>query len=194
MKHTRFSIPVLLTCFSLLSACALRGGPGDRPDDQPPQLVVAKQRDADGRVLYEWDRPGAFGKVVGHRKVLGDAACIMGRPDLESLGYHPLAKDADGQPILGGGYFCAVKAQGDKPAAESPQLVRVNGVLGWNQPRLFGAVPNAHKARGDAVCAKAQQGFEAAAFHPDAKDETGQPIVGGGFFCAPQRLSVRATG
>lgn len=192
MKHINFSLPALFACISLLPACAFWASPSDQPSDQPPQLVVAKQSDANGRTLYEWDRPQAFGKVVGDRKVLGDAACIMGRPDLEALGYHALAKDAEGKSIPGGGYFCGVKPQGDRPAAQPPQLLWVNGVLGWNQPSLFGAVPEVHKARGDAVCSKAQPGFDAAAFHPEAKDETGQPIVGGGFFCAPKRQSVSA--
>jgi hypothetical protein len=125
---------------------------------------------------------------------MGDAACLMGRPDLEALGYHALAKDAQGVAIPGGGYFCGVKSGGDRPAPEAPMLVRTNGVLGWNQPSLFGAVPDEHKARGDAVCHKAQPGFEAAAYHPAAKDEAGKAIVGGGFFCAPKRHGMKAVG
>jgi hypothetical protein len=103
--------------------------------------VLGKQRDATGRVIYEWDRPAAFGKVVGQRKVLGDAACLMGRADLEALGFHPFAKDAEGSHIPGGGYFCAVKERKGKAAPTAPMLVRTNGVLGWDQPGLFGEVP-----------------------------------------------------
>lgn len=178
----------------MLTACSFTPKMGDGPTEPAPQLVEGKQRDASGRIIYEWDRPSAFGKVSGQQKVLGDAACLMGRVDLEALGYHPRAKDANGSPILGGGYFCVVKERKDKPAPTAPKLVRTNGVLGWDQPVLFGAVPAEHKARGDAVCAKAQPGFEAAAYHPAAMDESGQAIVGGGFFCAPRRNTANAIG
>ena len=178
----------------LLSACSVTPKMGDEPTDPPPQLVLGKQRDATGRVIYEWDRPAAFGKVVGQRKVLGDAACLMGRADLEALGFHPFAKDAEGSHIPGGGYFCAVKERKGKAAPTAPMLVRTNGVLGWDQPGLFGEVPEEHKIRGDAVCSKAQPGFEAAAYHPAAQDEAGKPLKGGGFFCAPKRNGSSAIG
>ena len=193
-KNLFLSAPAGLLCSFLLSACALTPSVGDAPSDSPPQLVAGTQRDASGRVIYQWDRPHAFGRVQGERKVLGDAACLMGRADLEAVGYHAMAKDADGGAIPGGGYFCAVKSRGEKPAAQAPQLMRSNGVLGWNQPGLFGAVPEAQKARGDAVCHKAQLGFEAVAYHPSALDEAGRAIVGGGFFCAPKRQAAKALG
>lgn len=185
---------ILAAFIGMLFGCSVSPVIGDEPSDPPPQLVEGKQRDAIGRILYEWDRPSAFGKAVGERKILGDAACLMGRPDLEALGFHPLAKDADGIAIPGGGYFCGVKSLGDQPAPEAPILIRTNGVWGWNQPRLFGAVPVEHKARGDAVCEKAQSGFEAAAYHPNARNEAGKPIAGGGFFCAPKRNIAKAIG
>lgn len=194
IKKTSFSLLTVAVCLFCLSACSISPKMGEAPADQPPQLVAGTERDASGRVIYQWDRPSAFGKLDGERKVLGDAACLMGRPDLEALGYHPKAKDEQGQPIQGGGYFCVVKARGDQPGSEAPMLVRTKGVLGWNQPGLFGAVPGAHKARGDSICAKSQPGFEAIAFHPAAKDEAGKPVPGGGFFCAPKRNGARAFG
>lgn len=194
MKNLLISSPAWAVCLCLLSACSVSPQVGNVPSDSPPQLVAGTQRDAGGRVIYQWDRPQAFGRLNGERKVLGDATCLMGRPDLEALGFHPLAKDAQGLPIPGGGYFCEPKARGDQPASTAPMLVRTNGVLGWNQPGLFGAVPEAHKARGDSVCQKAQPGFDAAAYHPAAKDESGKPVVGGGFFCAPKRQAVKAVG
>ncbi len=193
-KKRFFYVPAGFLCSVLLAACSLTPTVGEVPSDKPPQLVVGTQRDSSGRAIYQWDRPQAFGRVQGERKVLGDAACLMGRADLEAVGYHPLAKDAEGVAIPGGGYFCAVKSRGDKPAAQSPQLVRSQGVLGWNQPGLFGAVPEAQKTRGDDVCHKVQPGFEAAAYHPTALDEVGQSIAGGGFFCAPKRQPTKALG
>lgn len=183
-----------LLCCALLTACSVTPQVGDAPSDAPPQLVAGSQRDPSGRVIYQWDRPQAFGQVQGERKLFGDASCLIGRPDLEAVGYHPLAKDAEGLVIPGGGYFCGVKSRGDRPAAQVPQLVRTRGVLGWNQPGLFGAVPEAYKVRGDAVCNKAQRGHEAAAYHPSALDDAGQAIVGGGFFCAPKRQAAKALG
>lgn len=188
------SVSILLFTCSLLAGCSVTPTVGDAQSDTPPQLVAGSQRDASGRVIYQWDRPQAFGRVQGERKVLGDAACLLGRVDLEAVGFHSQAKDADGAPIPGGGYFCAVKSRGDRPAEQAPQLVRTRGVLGWNQPGLFGAVPEAQKARGDAVCNKAQPGFEAAAYHPAALNEAGQAIAGGGFFCAPKRQTPKALG
>lgn len=193
-KNLFLPVSAGLLCCVLLVACAVTPSVGDVPSDPPPQLVAGTQHDASGRVIYQWDRPQAFGRVQGERKVLGDAACLIGRVDLEAVGYHPLAKDAEGVFIPGGGYFCAVKSRGDTPAAQAPQLVRSNGVLGWSQPGLFGAVPAPHKARGDAVCDMAQPGFEAAAYHPAALDEVGRAIVGGGFFCAPKRQATKALG
>jgi hypothetical protein len=194
MKNHHVSFVVMAAFAALLSGCSVNPKLSQSPTDPPPQLVAGTQRDNNGRVVYEWSRPNAFGKVSGRQKVLGDAACLMARVDLEAFGYHPSAKDADGVVIPGGGYFCGVKAHGERPAGQAPRLVRSDGVLGWNEPRLFGAVPPAQQARGNALCAQAQTGFEAAAYHPSAQDETGQAIVGGGFFCAPQRPSVRAMG
>jgi len=194
MNNLSVTAPLTALCLSFLQACAFAPPIGENPSDTPPQLIAGSQRDASGRVLYEWDRPGAFGKVTGLQKVFGDAACLMGRADLEAVGYHPFAKDANGQPIPGGGYFCRLKDRGDKPSAQAPMLVKTNGVLGWDQPSLFGAVPKEHKLRGDAVCEKAQPGYEAVAYHPAAKDEKGEPIFGGGFFCAPQKNSAIVIG
>lgn len=194
MKNTYVSFALMTTFVALLSGCSVNPQLALSPTDPPPQLVAGTQRDNNGRVVYEWSRIGSFGKVAGRQKVLGDATCLMARVDLEALGYHPSAKDADGMVIPGGGYFCGVKPHGERPAEQAPRLVRSDGVLGWNEPRLFGAVPPEHKARGDALCVQAQMGYEAVAYHPRAQDETGQAIVGGGFFCAPKRPSGRAIG
>lgn len=182
----------LMSTLLLVSACATSPQMADAPKDPAPQLTGTGQKDASGRELYAWSNAESFGQVKGQQKVLGDASCLMARADLEAAGYHPMAKDASGKTIVGGGYFCVVKANGDKPAAEAPMLVRTAGVLGWDRPSAFGSVPPSEQARGNALCAKAQAGYEAAAYHPQAKDQMGKPIAGGGFFCAPKRDGVRA--
>lgn len=185
---------MMVSVAAVLSGCAVSARLGETPASEAPQLVAGNLRDASGRIVYEWNRPDAFGKVSGRQKVLGDATCLMARVDLEALGYHPSAMDAEGQLIPGGGYLCGVKATGNQPGEQAPTLVRSNGVLGWNEPRLFGVVPLGQQARGDALCAKVQTRFEAVAYHPRAQDEAGQMIEGGGFFCAPKRSSARVMG
>jgi hypothetical protein len=159
---------------------------GAKPDANPPQLVLSGQKDKDNRELHTWDRPGAFGKVTGQQKVLGDMACMIARIDLEAIGYHPKAKDASGAEMPGGGYFCAQKSHGDQPAATAPRLVMVNGILGWDRPSAFGLVPKALKSNGQQVCARAGSNLEAIAYHPTARDLQNNLIEGGGFFCAPK--------
>lgn len=183
---------LLLASAVLVSACNTMPQMADVPRDPAPQLTVTDQKDADGRDLLTWSNASSFGKVSGQRKVLGDATCLMARADLESAGYHPAAKDVSGTPITGGGYYCVVKARGDKPAETAPMLVDTQGVMGWDMPSAFGAVPESEQARGNAVCAQAQAGYEAAAYHPMAKDASGKPIPGGGFFCAPKRNGGKA--
>lgn len=185
-----FSLTVLqisvamITAFSLSNAVAQVGA---KPDATPPQLVLSGQKDKDNRELHTWDRPGAFGKITGQQKVLGDMACMVARIDLEAIGYHPKAKDASGAEMPGGGYFCALKSHGDQPAAIAPRLVIVNGILGWDRPSAFGLVPKALRANGQQICARAGSNLEAIAYHPTARDLQNNLIEGGGFFCAPTK-------
>lgn len=178
---------------ALGAACATAPAPrmGAAPDGTPPQLVKTERKDpATGRVLLDWDRPGAFGDVAGDLKNHGDAACMAARADLEALGFHPLAKDENGKPLPGGGYYCFPKANGDKPDAVAPRLV-VSGkrdpngreLLAWDRPNAFGRVPAELQVRGDVACMLGHIAFEAIAYHPAALDEKGQPLPGGGFFC-----------
>lgn len=173
-----------------ISATHVAAQVGEKPDNNPPKLILSGQKDKDNRELHTWDRPGAFGKVEGQQKVLGDIACMMARVDLEAIGYHPKAKDASGTEMPGGGYFCARKSHGDQPASLAPRLVTVNGILGWDRPNAFGMVPPDLKAKGQQVCDRAGNGLEAIAYHPRARDQKLKVIEGGGFFCAPkaQRL------
>jgi hypothetical protein len=179
-------ISLLGGCLASLSACTTLPELGDLPDEVPPQSVAKGEVDSEGRVILTWDRPSAFGKISGERKALGDAACLLARIDLEAFGYHPRAKDVDGNEMPGGGYFCVRKASGDKPGPVPPMLVVRDGIVRWDLPAAFGAVPPGEKARGDAVCAVFLPSHEAFGYHPDARDEAGRAIDGGGFFCGPR--------
>lgn len=175
--------------FSQFSLPKFSFGPkvGETPADEPPKLVASGDRDKSGRDLFTWDRPEAFGKVPADKQVLGSATCLTARVDLEAIGYHPRAKDSNGRDLSGGGFLCAVKANGDKPSESHPRLARANGIWGWDNPSAFGAVPQEAKSRGDAICAKAGATLEAIGYHPQARNEQNAPIVGGGFFCAPRK-------
>lgn len=54
---------------------------------------------------------------------------------------------------------------------------------GWDKPAAFGPVPTNLQATGDALCKQAQY-QRAIGYHPQAKDLTGQPILGGGYLCS----------
>lgn len=185
-------LPVAVATITALSVGNAVAQVGAKPDATPPQLVLSGQKDKDNRELHTWDRPGAFGKVTGQQKVLGDMACMIARVDLEAIGYHPKAKDATGAEMPGGGYFCAQKSHGDQPAAIAPRLVVVNGILGWDRPSAFGLIPKALKANGQQICSRAGSNLEAIAYHPTARDLQNNLIEGGGFFCAPKPQRVVA--
>lgn len=163
---------------------------GEKPDAVAPQLVPSKQTDSKGRALLAWDRPGAFGKVPEALQVRGDVACMLADVKLEAIAYHPQARGGDGAPIQGGGFYCFPKKQGDSPAERAPRLVRESGSLVWDRPSAFGKVPSNLQGRGDTVCGKGQQ---AIAYHPSALNEQGQPITGGGYFCAVRQAKAGET-
>jgi hypothetical protein len=187
MRFNRFNFcgPALIAV--TLVGCAGTVKIGESPSETPPQLVMTGERDQGGRELSTWDRPDAFGPVPADKRVLGSATCLTARVDLEAIGYHPKARDGSGREMPGGGFICAVKASGDQPAATPPRLIRTNGVLGWDNPSAFGAVPPDTKGRGDATCAKADRSLEAIGYHPTARSEQNAAIVGGGFFCTPKK-------
>lgn len=187
MWSSKFVAGGFLLTGAILGGCASAPQIGEASDSNPPQLTATGERDKSGRELLTWDRPGAFGKVPADKKVLGNAACLLARVDLEAIGYHPRAKDGAGKEMPGGGFFCAIKAHGDKPSDTPPRLVRTNAVLGWDNPAAFGAVPTDVKSRGDAICRQAGAQLEAVGYHPQARNEQNTPIVGGGFFCGPRK-------
>lgn len=188
MKSRIFSLTALsFGCSILAFGCALTPQMGQEPDPVPPQLTLSGEKDKIGRELLTWDRPDAFGKVPDDKKVLGNATCLLARVDLEAIGYHPRAKDSSGKEMPGGGFFCAIKPEGDQPSVNPPRLVRTNEVLGWDNPAAFGAIPEEVKSRGDAICRQAGAQLEAVGYHPQARSEQNTPIVGGGFFCGPKK-------
>jgi hypothetical protein len=157
---------------------------GEQPDALAPRLVQSMTVAGDAPPVTSWDRPAAFGKVPAQLQARGDAACMLAGIGQQAIAYHPQAQGVDGQTLAGGGFFCAPKKSGDRPDDVAPRLVRVDGVLGWDRPAAFGAVPPALRSRGNAVCASVDAQQQAIGYHPVAQDEKGQPIQGGGFFCA----------
>lgn len=181
----KFSKMILLGSLAL-SACTTTPRVGELPGSAAPQLVREGRQDASGRELLRWDRPGAFGRVTGTQKITGDIACMMAGIEFEAIGYHPKARDVSGKEMPGGGYYCAAKANGDKPDATAPRLVRTDGLLGWDRPSAFGRVPEQARERGNRICQQANPNFQAIGYHPFARLENGNAIIDGGFFCVPK--------
>ena len=94
--------PMLLWGVVGFSVVGCAAGPGDKPADNPPRLVVANN-------LTLWDNVAAFGPVPESQKVAGQAVCgSLDTADAKykATGYHPGAIGVDGQPFPDGGYFC----------------------------------------------------------------------------------------
>jgi hypothetical protein len=81
---------------------------------------------------------------------------------------------------------------GNKPDQVAPQLVTTRGLLGWDRPGEFGYVPAEVMARGVRICKAVEADLVPVGFHPNAKDESGQTIVGGGFYCASKAAFLLA--
>lgn len=178
-KHITF---VLALC-GLLAGCAVPAIVGKQPSETAPQLVKIFNKDL-GQEIITWDNQFLFGPVPAKLQASGDVACMRARVDLQAAGYHPRAKDVQGQVLAGGGYYCYPKASGSAPDVQPPKLAVIDGVLGWDRPSAFGAVPADQKARGDEVCERFTKGMKAIAYHPQAQQQDGRAIAGGGFFCA----------
>lgn len=162
---------------------------GDVPGEKPPKIAERVANSEENRRLFVWDRPSAFAKVPQDKQALGDFICAKGRIDLYATGYHPGALDKDDKPIPGGGYYCEKKQNGDKPHAQPPRIARKEGIAGWDRPSAFGAVPKALIETGNKSCRAVGSSLEAIGFHPEAQDEQGRPVNGGGYLCGPQLKS-----
>lgn len=107
-SKTKSVLFVSLTVIGALAGCAVAPMVGSKPGDVPPRIVV-DPKDAKNRT---WDNPGAFGPVPAELAAKGQAVCgSLDTKDahFQAIGYHPLAKDLDGKPFAGGGYFCVAK-------------------------------------------------------------------------------------
>lgn len=173
----------LLTVVVMLGACATPAIVGKQASETAPQLVKILNKDL-GQEIITWNNPFLFGPVPKKLQATGDVACLRVRVDMQAVGYHPKAKDLNGQELSGGGYYCYPKARGSEPDTQPPRLIVMDGVLGWDRPVAFGAVPADQQARGDMVCARFATDMKAMAYHPQAQQQNGQVIPGGGFFCA----------
>lgn len=79
---------------------------------------------------------------------------------------------------------CAVNPVGDSYGSTAPKLTRIDNILGWDNPSNFGPVPADKAAAGASTCAMLPGGdYKATGFHPSAKAENGQTLVGGGYYC-----------
>jgi len=101
MRMRSKKTPTVLACMiPLLVGCATCV-PGDTPGPVPPRIVAGD----DGRV---WDHPSAFGKVPSELQAEGDAFC-RGNDLKRAIGYHPDARDFNGNRFPKGGFFCVCR-------------------------------------------------------------------------------------
>lgn len=84
-----------------------------------------------------------------------------------------------------GGYY-GKDAITDRPNLDNPpKLVRTttDNLLEWDRPSAFGRVPPQLQARGNVVCSILGKDVTALGYNPNAQDQYGKTIPGGGFFC-----------
>jgi hypothetical protein len=184
MMNRKISISLLsLILVGSLVACATPAIVGSKASDKAPQLIKVTNQVAGADDIVTWDNPFLFGPVPQKLQLAGDIACMRARVDLQAMGYHPKARDLQGNELGGGGYYCYPKNHGDAPHSIPPRLQMMDGVLGWDRPAAFGKVPNDLKQRATSVCERFDKNTIAIAYHPGAQAENGQVIAGGGFLC-----------
>lgn len=91
-----------------LSACVMAPSIGSAPSETPPKIII----DPADNKSRTWDNPSAFGPVPASEAARGAKTCsTLDRDNVKfaALGYHPKAKNIDGKPFEGGGFFCAPK-------------------------------------------------------------------------------------
>lgn len=77
---------------------------GDRPQALPPKLTRVSG-------VTGWDRPAAFGRVPEALITKGRSVCGAMGPNMDAIGFHPEAANAQGKKIRGGGFLCGPAAQ-----------------------------------------------------------------------------------
>lgn len=104
------SMPLAMIAALLTSACVAIPNAvsvGDQPAATPPQLV----KSADGKSIV-WNDPKAFGPVPADLVEKGAQTCSQFNNDKQTfyaLGYHPAARDQDGNAFKEGGFFCVMR-------------------------------------------------------------------------------------
>lgn len=89
-----------MSVLTLFAGCTtVPGGPSDKAADTPPQIVTNKDQQ------NVWNNPTAFGPVPKEFQAVGDQIC-QASGFTRATGYHPKAKDVNGNPIPIGGFFC----------------------------------------------------------------------------------------
>lgn len=95
--------------------------------------------------------------------------------------------------LVGSLVACATPAiVGTKASDKAPQLIKVpsqaggSDVVTWDNPFLFGPVPEKLQSAGDIACMRARVDLHAMGFHPKAKDLEGKELAGGGYYCYPK--------
>lgn len=107
MKFTK-DILIMAACVGTLSACSLAPTIGARPADIPPQII----NNPDDPSVRIWDKPSAFGPVPSQLAAKGQATCASlntKETQYQAIGYHPKAKNFEGQTMTEGGYLCYPK-------------------------------------------------------------------------------------
>lgn len=67
-----------------------------------------------------------------------------------------------------------------------PRLVKIDGVVGWDNPSAFGPVPKGLQTTGDSICATINtrwKTYHATGYHSKAQDLNGVPFERGGYYC-----------
>jgi len=183
IKHINAIFTAFLLILSLITG-SMAAAQSD-PAETPPQMSELIPKTEENRQLVTWDNPSAFGSVPPNLQAIGDFICAKGRIDLYAVGFHPKAKDKDGNEIPGGGYLCDRKSTGDQPHEEPPRLALQGNLMGWDRPSAFGLIPQSLLNQARLQCLNSGPKLDAIGYHPRALDEKGRRIPGGGYLCGP---------
>ena len=85
-----------------------------------------------------------------------------------------------------GNMYYDKSAISDQPDLQNPpRLYRAgnHNQLEWDRPAAFGRVPPHLQARGNVVCSILGKDVTALGYNPNAIDQNGKTIPGGGYFC-----------
>ena len=105
LKKTKFSVVIAVSALALLAGCQTGPMIGSSPSSTAPQIVNDPDN-ASGRI---WNNIALFGPVPAQLAQTGADVCRSIDPNMAAYGYHPTAKDYDGNAIVGGGYLCLTK-------------------------------------------------------------------------------------